>query len=299
MGMAMASVSVVTLELSPTHDQGVNSAALQVSDGLFSTVAIVVASTIFAAGHTAVGEDAQVFLTIFVVMFARRGGRRGRGTPDASTPRTTHRRDAHRFRDGGGVPVGSRPREHCGVPPPSVPPGPGSLGHRAGAPGVAAGGARRLRRRPAAGLPRRRHPWGGQDDVRPAHRGGPPRAPRRRGGHRGRPHRAPEAAVVPGGAPRRDRARPRVQQRPGSAGRRLRRRGRDLRPGRGAPLAAPAPDRAATHPRRARRGPPRRRRHDVGRGGGGGLRPGHPAAVADGHALPERHQPDPLRELCP
>ena len=42
MGMAMASVSVVTLELSPTGDQGVNSAALQVSDGLFSTVAIVV-----------------------------------------------------------------------------------------------------------------------------------------------------------------------------------------------------------------------------------------------------------------
>ena len=69
MGMAMASVSVVTLELSPTADQGVNSAALQVSDGLFSTIAIVVASTIFAAGHTAAGEDAGVFLVIFIVMF--------------------------------------------------------------------------------------------------------------------------------------------------------------------------------------------------------------------------------------
>ena len=50
------------------HDQGVNSAALQVSDGLFSTVAIVVASTIFAAGHTAAGEDAAVFAAIFAVM---------------------------------------------------------------------------------------------------------------------------------------------------------------------------------------------------------------------------------------
>ena len=69
MGMAMASVSVVTLELSPTGDQGVNSAALQVSDGLFSTIAIVVASTIFAAGHTAAGADSGVFLVIFLVMF--------------------------------------------------------------------------------------------------------------------------------------------------------------------------------------------------------------------------------------
>ena len=95
MGMAMASVSVVTLELSPTQDQGVNSAALQVSDGLFSTVAIVVASTIFAAGHTAVGEDAQVFLMIFVVMFLvavvgavvapRMRPRLGRHTDETST----------------------------------------------------------------------------------------------------------------------------------------------------------------------------------------------------------------------
>ncbi len=68
MGMSMASISVVTMELSPDTDQGINSAALQVSDGLFSTIAIVIGSTIFAAGHTAAGQDARVFATIFAVM---------------------------------------------------------------------------------------------------------------------------------------------------------------------------------------------------------------------------------------
>ncbi|HYN75940.1 MAG TPA: MFS transporter [Candidatus Limnocylindria bacterium] len=68
MGLSMASISLVTMQLSPDDDQGVNSAALQVSDGLFSTVAIVVASTIFAAGHSAPGEDAAVFAAIFAVM---------------------------------------------------------------------------------------------------------------------------------------------------------------------------------------------------------------------------------------
>ncbi len=68
MGMSMASISVITLELSPKGDQGINSAALQVSDGLFSTVAIVVGSTIFAAGHTSAGNDASVFAAIFAVM---------------------------------------------------------------------------------------------------------------------------------------------------------------------------------------------------------------------------------------
>lgn len=68
MGMSMASISVITLELSPRADQGINSAALQVSDGLFSTVAIVIGSTIFAAGHTTAGNDASVFALIFAVM---------------------------------------------------------------------------------------------------------------------------------------------------------------------------------------------------------------------------------------
>ncbi len=68
MGMSMASISVVTLELSPKSEQGINSAALQVCDGLFATVAIVVASTIFAAGHSRAGDDASVFAAIFGVM---------------------------------------------------------------------------------------------------------------------------------------------------------------------------------------------------------------------------------------
>jgi MFS family permease len=48
MGMAMASVAVLTLQLSPPADQGVNSAALQVSDAMFSAVTIGVGGAIYA-----------------------------------------------------------------------------------------------------------------------------------------------------------------------------------------------------------------------------------------------------------
>jgi MFS family permease len=50
MGMAMASVAVLTLQLSPPQDQGKNSAALQVSDSLFSAVTIGLGGAIYAVG---------------------------------------------------------------------------------------------------------------------------------------------------------------------------------------------------------------------------------------------------------
>ena len=68
MGMALPTLSVVLYELSPLEDQGANTAALQVSDALGSTVFIGLAGVIFAAGHTSAGEDADVFAVIFVTM---------------------------------------------------------------------------------------------------------------------------------------------------------------------------------------------------------------------------------------
>lgn len=68
MGLGMASLSVVSLELAPVEDHGFTSSALQVCDGMFSTIAIVVASTVFAIWHTAPGEDTLVFAAIFGVM---------------------------------------------------------------------------------------------------------------------------------------------------------------------------------------------------------------------------------------
>jgi MFS family permease len=50
MGLAMASVAVLTLQLSPPQDQGANSAALQVSDSLFSAVTIGVGGAVYALG---------------------------------------------------------------------------------------------------------------------------------------------------------------------------------------------------------------------------------------------------------
>lgn len=70
MGMAMASVSVLTLEQSPLADQGANSAALQVSDALFSIVFIGIGGAIFAGLHAGAGLEQAAFLAIFAVMAA-------------------------------------------------------------------------------------------------------------------------------------------------------------------------------------------------------------------------------------
>jgi predicted MFS family arabinose efflux permease len=68
MGMLYATLGVLLLQLSPVDEQGVNSAALQVADSLGVVLCTGAAGVIFAAGHTAAGQDAAVFLAIFVAM---------------------------------------------------------------------------------------------------------------------------------------------------------------------------------------------------------------------------------------
>lgn len=55
MGMAMSSLSVLLFQLSPVSEQGQNSAAMQLSDALFTIVFVGLAGTIFGSGH---GGDA-------------------------------------------------------------------------------------------------------------------------------------------------------------------------------------------------------------------------------------------------
>jgi hypothetical protein len=68
MGLALASLSVLLFELSAPDEQGVNSAAVQISDALGSILFIGLGGTLFALLHTRAGDDAGAFLAIFVVM---------------------------------------------------------------------------------------------------------------------------------------------------------------------------------------------------------------------------------------
>jgi MFS family permease len=70
MGMLYATLGVLLLQLSPVDEQGLNSAALQVADSLGVVLCTGAAGVIFAAGHSAAGQDAEVFLAIFVAMGA-------------------------------------------------------------------------------------------------------------------------------------------------------------------------------------------------------------------------------------
>jgi MFS family permease len=70
MGLAMSSVNVVLLELSPASEQGFNSAALQVSDALGSILFIGVSGAIFAGLHERDGNNTEVFLLIYLLMSA-------------------------------------------------------------------------------------------------------------------------------------------------------------------------------------------------------------------------------------
>ena len=70
MGLGMASLSVLVLEQSPRGDQGVNSAALQISDALLSTILIGAGGVVFAALHRGAGLDKGVFLAISAAMLA-------------------------------------------------------------------------------------------------------------------------------------------------------------------------------------------------------------------------------------
>ncbi len=68
MGIGITSLSVLVLELSPTEEQGANSAAMQVSDALGSIVGIGTAGAIFAGLHDAGQDNSGVFLLIFGFM---------------------------------------------------------------------------------------------------------------------------------------------------------------------------------------------------------------------------------------
>jgi len=73
MGMAMPSVGLLTLSLSPEDEQGANSAALQVSDSVFSTVFIGLAGAVYALATRQPGPDRWAFWVIDAVMCALAG----------------------------------------------------------------------------------------------------------------------------------------------------------------------------------------------------------------------------------
>ncbi|WP_203433192.1 MFS transporter [Jiangella asiatica] len=70
MGMSMASVSVLLFQLSPVGEHGANSAALQVSDALFSATFVGLAGTIFGSGHGETAAPTGVADWIYLVILA-------------------------------------------------------------------------------------------------------------------------------------------------------------------------------------------------------------------------------------
>ncbi len=68
MGLAMSSTSVVVLALSPVAEQGLNSAALQLSDALGTILFVGVGGALFAGLHNENGSNTAAFLTIYLVM---------------------------------------------------------------------------------------------------------------------------------------------------------------------------------------------------------------------------------------
>ena len=70
MGLAMSSISVLSLALSPVSDHGRTSSSLQLSDVLGSLMGISAAGAVFAAMHNPDGSDIRVFALIWVSMAA-------------------------------------------------------------------------------------------------------------------------------------------------------------------------------------------------------------------------------------
>ncbi|MFE2864753.1 MFS transporter [Embleya sp. NPDC059259] len=70
MGMAVSSMSVLTLDLSTPEESGTNSSSLQVADSLGTIVMVGLAGAIFAALHEGTGKDSGVFTLIFAIMLA-------------------------------------------------------------------------------------------------------------------------------------------------------------------------------------------------------------------------------------
>jgi MFS family permease len=70
MGLAMSSISVLSLALSPVSDHGRTSSSLQLSDVLGSVMGISAAGAVFTAMHNPDGSDIRVFVLIWVSMAA-------------------------------------------------------------------------------------------------------------------------------------------------------------------------------------------------------------------------------------
>ncbi|MGW9208092.1 MFS transporter [Embleya sp. NPDC055664] len=68
MGLAVSSLSVLTLDLSTPEESGTNSSSLQVADSLGTIVMIGISNAVFAALHEGSGKDGGVFALIFAIM---------------------------------------------------------------------------------------------------------------------------------------------------------------------------------------------------------------------------------------
>ncbi|WP_406831474.1 MFS transporter [Pedococcus sp. KACC 23699] len=66
MGLGTASLSVLSLTLTPAADHGSTSSSLQLADSLGSVLGIAAAGAVFAALHTVAGRDAPVFVTMWL-----------------------------------------------------------------------------------------------------------------------------------------------------------------------------------------------------------------------------------------
>ncbi|MCF2532290.1 MFS transporter [Yinghuangia soli] len=68
MGLSIAALSTLTLDLSAPDEAGGNSAALQVSDALGTVLLMSLGGAFFAALHNGEGQDGKVFTVIFLIL---------------------------------------------------------------------------------------------------------------------------------------------------------------------------------------------------------------------------------------
>jgi MFS family permease len=93
MGITIPSVNVTVLALSPRGEQGANSAALQVVDGVGVLICTSTAGAVYAASTAPPGDQAATFVTLLLLMAAVAGlaafaARRLAAGPRARTPDT-------------------------------------------------------------------------------------------------------------------------------------------------------------------------------------------------------------------
>ncbi|MFD6431251.1 MFS transporter [Streptomyces venezuelae] len=70
MGLLLPGVGVLTLEHSPTDQQGRNSASLQLSDSLSSVLLVVLCGALFNMAHVRAGQDTAAFAAVFATALA-------------------------------------------------------------------------------------------------------------------------------------------------------------------------------------------------------------------------------------